>query len=475
MKNNFQSIYDKTIKLFSENASWKAISIISFFESIIFPVPTDLFLIPAIIANKNKVIFLIFVTVFFSVVGGIVGYMIGFFFWDIVSEYFYIFYPNFEARFNTFKSTFNSYGWLFVLAGGFTPFPFKIAAVSSGILDERGDQSKINMVLIQDENNDTTNNLSILCPTPGFSKNQFRRRHRCVIIYHKNEYYEPLFDVELGAKQRVKTETPFFMLNKGNTLYDILERVRINVFEKCTTQIDDSYKFKESIDIHRLYDKHDKWMKKVHAAYNVKQILNFDNKVIGIHLTHVKRDMSFFIPLKPSSLYADMEFDYIDDNVWTDFTTTQQKLTWFHESTKKDVACQPKRFVVENHVVVGILTESNQFVKIKEPLPVNELPDEGKSMEKKIFYNITDLEQDLLSDNSAEDEGRKQFIRNLRLEKQFYAAYVNTIQYHIHDEMNYEVKKRIQTVVESENSFQSKHEELYEILSESESESESES
>ena len=80
MKNNFQSIYDKTIKLFSENASWKAISIISFFESIIFPVPTDLFLIPAIIANKNKVIFLIFVTVFFSVVGGIVGYMIGFFF-----------------------------------------------------------------------------------------------------------------------------------------------------------------------------------------------------------------------------------------------------------------------------------------------------------------------------------------------------------------------------------------------------------
>lgn len=135
MKNNFQSIYDKTIKLFSKKASWKAISIISFFESIIFPVPTDLFLIPAIIANKNKVIFLIFVTVFFSVVGGIVGYMIGFFFWDIVSEYFYIFYPNFEARFNTFKSTFNSYGWLFVLAGGFTPFPFKIAAVSSGILE----------------------------------------------------------------------------------------------------------------------------------------------------------------------------------------------------------------------------------------------------------------------------------------------------------------------------------------------------
>lgn len=135
LKNNIQSIYDKTIKLSSNKKSWKVISIISFFESIIFPIPTDLFLIPMIIADKSKALFLILVAVIFSVAGGVLGYIIGFFFWETVSQYFYILYPSFEINFNNFKNIFNSYGWLFVLIGGFTPFPFKIAAISCGILE----------------------------------------------------------------------------------------------------------------------------------------------------------------------------------------------------------------------------------------------------------------------------------------------------------------------------------------------------
>ena len=135
LKNNIQSIYDKTIKLSSNKKSWKVISIISFFESIIFPIPTDLFLIPMIIADKSKALFLILVAVIFSVAGGVLGYIIGFFFWETVSQYFYILYPSFEINFNNFKNIFNSYGWLFVLIGGFTPFPYKIITISSGILE----------------------------------------------------------------------------------------------------------------------------------------------------------------------------------------------------------------------------------------------------------------------------------------------------------------------------------------------------
>ena len=194
--------------------------------------------------------------------------------------------------------------------------------------------------------------------------------------------------------------------------------------------------------------------------------MNFDNKVIGIHLTHVKRTDSFFIPLKPSSLYKDVDFDYIDDSIWTDFTTTQKNLLSFHKKTNGKVTCQPKRIVVEDRMIVGILTESNQFVKINEPLPVNELPDQGKELKKKYFYNITDLDKELFLNENIEDKERKRFIRNLRLEKQFYNAYVNTIQYHIHDEKNIELKQRIKDIVQNdEDSFESKFNSLYGIIS----------
>ena len=128
-------VYAHFVKFTKKKNSWIFLSFISFFESIFFPLPTDIFLAPAIIFNKQKVFFLTTITILFSVLGGIAGYFIGQYLWSSFSQDLIYFYPKFEGQFKIFKDNFTNYGWFLVIIGGFTPMPYKIVAISAGILN----------------------------------------------------------------------------------------------------------------------------------------------------------------------------------------------------------------------------------------------------------------------------------------------------------------------------------------------------
>ena len=134
INNYFQFLFNKTLDYSGRKKSWIVLSFISFIESIFFPIPTDLFLAPMIIANRNKTIFLISTTILFSVMGGIIGYLIGFYFWESIAPKINIIYPTFQEEFLNFKNKFSELSWMLIMIGGFTPFPFKIITISSGIL-----------------------------------------------------------------------------------------------------------------------------------------------------------------------------------------------------------------------------------------------------------------------------------------------------------------------------------------------------
>jgi len=108
--------------------------LISFFESIFFPIPTDVFLIPKALINKERAVKLAIYTTFFSVLGGVAGYMIGYFFYDeigiqIIEKF------NLIDEFNLFSKSINEYRYLFIFIAGFTPIPYKIAAITSGLVN----------------------------------------------------------------------------------------------------------------------------------------------------------------------------------------------------------------------------------------------------------------------------------------------------------------------------------------------------
>ena len=114
-----------------KTAKWD-LSLISFAESSFFPIPPDILLIPMALASKAKAIFYAFICTLFSVLGGILGYAIGYFFFNSVGIYIVEFY-HLENSFSVFEDYYREFGILIVLGAGITPFPYKFITIASGV------------------------------------------------------------------------------------------------------------------------------------------------------------------------------------------------------------------------------------------------------------------------------------------------------------------------------------------------------
>ena len=128
------NINEKAFKTAKNKRSTWFLYFISFIESIFFPIPTDIFIIPIALTNKNKVLLITFMTTLFSVLGGIIGYLIGLYFFNEVGKEL-IGYYSLQEEFNFFTNLITEYGYIFIFIAGFTPLPYKIAAIASGFIN----------------------------------------------------------------------------------------------------------------------------------------------------------------------------------------------------------------------------------------------------------------------------------------------------------------------------------------------------
>ena len=134
-----KNIYDKTLKLAAHKSSNFYLSVVSFIESSFFPIPPDVMIIPMSLAKKDEYLKIFFIATIFSSLGGLFGYFIGSLFTDkaIILMEFY----GYEEQVLQLKSQLNSKSgayslWLGTLfLAGFTPLPFKIFTITSGIIN----------------------------------------------------------------------------------------------------------------------------------------------------------------------------------------------------------------------------------------------------------------------------------------------------------------------------------------------------
>ncbi len=128
----FRDLYNWTLEQSSKKyASW-FLAFISFIESSFFPIPPDIILIPMIIAKRTKAFILASICTIFSVIGGLFGYFIGFALFNSVGLILVNFY-GMNDYIESLKEYYNNYGVWFVLIAGFTPLPFKIITIASGL------------------------------------------------------------------------------------------------------------------------------------------------------------------------------------------------------------------------------------------------------------------------------------------------------------------------------------------------------
>ena len=134
-----KNIYDKTLKLAAHKSSNFYLSVVSFIESSFFPIPPDVMIIPMSLAKKDEYLKIFIIATIFSSLGGLFGYFIGSLFTDkaIVLMEFYGYQEQVLQLKNQLDSKSGAYSlWLGTLfLAGFTPLPFKIFTVTSGIIN----------------------------------------------------------------------------------------------------------------------------------------------------------------------------------------------------------------------------------------------------------------------------------------------------------------------------------------------------
>ncbi len=127
-----RALYDWTMRqAASPRATW-ALGAVSFADSSFFPVPADALLIPMVIAERRRAWTLALICSVTSVLGALVGYFIGAFLFEEVARPLLTFY-GYRDEFADFAVTYNQWGaWIVLIAGGLTPFPFKVVTIASG-------------------------------------------------------------------------------------------------------------------------------------------------------------------------------------------------------------------------------------------------------------------------------------------------------------------------------------------------------
>ena len=115
----------------SPRAPW-ALGVVSFIESSFFPIPPDVMLIPMVLRDRSKAWWYATIATVTSVVGGILGYAIGYFFFEAIGKPILNFYGR-EHALDSFIQFVHEYGVEAVIIKGMTPIPFKVVTIAAGV------------------------------------------------------------------------------------------------------------------------------------------------------------------------------------------------------------------------------------------------------------------------------------------------------------------------------------------------------
>lgn len=124
-------LYDWTMSQANSPYALWILAAVAFVESSVFPIPPDVLMIPMILAAPHRAWLIALVATCASVLGGMLGYGIGYFFYESLGQ------PILESlgkadSMAEFNDKFNGVGFWAILIAGVTPFPYKVITIMSG-------------------------------------------------------------------------------------------------------------------------------------------------------------------------------------------------------------------------------------------------------------------------------------------------------------------------------------------------------
>jgi hypothetical protein len=307
--------------------------------------------------------------------------------------------------------------------------------------------SGINLVILEIPENDITNNVNLICPTNHYSNDFYEARKPTLILMRRGDYFEPIYSYRNTEKALfVGKLFSEFDPQLSSTMRAVFNKLIKPYFQKVCSPLssisENIYKAKTPLILSDIIDLLTK------KKYTIlKQVVNYQNKVIGIVAEKTKRG---FIPCYPSAINS--KFDYvfmIDPSIWSEYTNTIQFLNGVNKDTSGKIACKPEFKVVEDEMIVGVLTQTNQFVQLSKPFSLGDARDEIPILENNNFIvnknveNMVSIDVPIETSNEVDNE-RVEYIKKIKLETNFYNVFRNTIRILLNDYENLALRENIE-------------------------------
>jgi hypothetical protein len=333
-------------------------------------------------------------------------------------------------------------------------------------------QDGINLVIFEIPNDDITNNVQMVCPSNHYSTEFYDASKPTLFLLKEGNYYEPIYSYTINNKKlsvkKIFSERNPHLSPSIKAVFSEIVKPFLDIMCRPLRSMPPGgllppkvYTAKTPLLLHNLVDKIQDY-----AGYKIlKLVVNFHNKVIGILVENPSR-ITGFVPCYPSKIEKNFkeEIDYVfmtDLDLWNTYDNTIEFLQGLEKRSKKkrpspDVPCAPAFKIIEDELIVGILTETNQFIQLSQPIaeaqinPKNNIPSFKNYMINPTSYIVDPkvlpmVQSDtIISTSNKVDEERVDYIKKIKLETNFYNVFRNTIRILLNDYENNEIKTKIE-------------------------------
>ena len=301
----------------------------------------------------------------------------------------------------------------------------------------------LNLVIIESKDDDITRNVGVICPSNHYSKIFFDPNKQTAILIKRDDIYEPIIiyedkDIKYKMIRTFSLKSPHLM----PSLKEFLMIIKNSLNEKCIPlpSRPKKYKFKTNINLEKMiyYLK----LKK----YTVKsQLINYNGKIIGLEVD--KDGIYGMIPVFPSALSQEnIDYKLIDEFAGVSYENTIELLNYIKKDLKEKVLCAPLFKVIDDSLIVGIITETNQFVPINPPV-IDTYGDDLDIIKDTDYKNINDMK---MSEQDTDNE-RLLYMKKIKAETGFFNTFRNIVRMMLGQYKHGLLRKVIEETVSTED------------------------
>jgi hypothetical protein len=311
--------------------------------------------------------------------------------------------------------------------------------------------SGLNLIILNIPDADATTNVEFICPTNHYSKEVYESRRRTLILLSRDEMFEPVYEYkDIETKIIVtKTFSEYDRYLSPGMHFVLTQIIKPLVREHCKPSKLKIYNYEAPPLLDEL-------VKTINIRkYKIQnQVMNLRGKIVGILAEDVKRVIGF-IPCHPTAVnpnlkkHNQLHYAYItDDNIWTTYERTLGFLNRWNKvkKTARMVAtgkCTPKDAfckVIEDDVIVGFLTNTNQFIQISDPLP-NVVQDNIPEINNNNYLVADNAIANATKNKTHKD--RTEYSKKIKLENNFYGSFRGAVRILLNDYANLNNQKEI--------------------------------